>query len=51
MEREVAGLVMACRKFGLTEGTIITEHQQKTIEVDEMKIEVLPVTAFLVGFG
>jgi predicted AAA+ superfamily ATPase len=51
MEREVAALVMACRKFGLTEGMIITEHQQKTMMADGVRIEVLPVTAFLVGFG
>ncbi len=51
MEREVAGLVMACRKFSLPGGMIITEHQQKTIEVDGVRIEVLPMTAFLLGFG
>ncbi len=49
--RVFAGLVMACEKFGLPGETIITEHQQKTIEVDELRIEVVPVTSFLVGFG
>ncbi|MBR1368981.1 hypothetical protein RJ53_05475 [Methanocalculus chunghsingensis] len=51
MNREVAGIVMACKKFGLPGGTIITEHQQKTIEVDGLRIEVVPIPAFLVGYG
>lgn len=51
MERKVAGLVMACKKFGLPGGTIITEHQQKSLMVDGLNIEVVPVTAFLLGFG
>ena len=50
-EGKVAGLVMACKKLNLPEGKIITEHQRKTMMVEGVRIEVLPVTAFLVGLG
>ena len=46
-KRETEGLLMACRKFGLKKGTIITESYSKTFYEDEIKIELIPITAFL----
>jgi len=49
MQREVSGLVMACRKFGLGKGYIITESTTKTVKEDGVEIRVVPITVFLLG--
>ena len=41
-EREIKGLVLACRKFGLKKGTILTFDQNEEFTVDKIKIEVIP---------
>lgn len=51
LQREISGLVMACRKFGLTRGYIITESTTKTIVEDGVEIRVVPIAVFLLGFG
>jgi len=49
MQREVSGLVMACRKFGLKEGYIITESATRTVIEDGVEIRIIPITVFLLG--
>lgn len=41
--REIAGLLTACKRFGIHEGTILTYDEEKEIERDGIKIRVLPV--------
>ena len=40
---------MACRKFGLGKGYIITESTTKTVKEDGVEIRVVPITVFLLG--
>jgi hypothetical protein len=48
-EREIAGLVEACAAFGLKEGIIITENEEKTIEQGGGIIQVMPAWKWLLG--
>lgn len=41
-EREMKGLIEACKKFDLHEGTIITLDKQENITVDGIKIHIIP---------
>lgn len=50
LQREISGIVMACRKFGLGKGYIITESTRKTIVEDGVEIRVVPIAVFLLGF-
>ena len=40
-EREIKGLIQACKKFNLKSGSILTFNQQEEIEVDGIKIEIM----------
>jgi len=48
-EREISGLVMACKKFDLKEGYVLTESTTDTFREDGVKVRTLPITAFLLG--
>ncbi|MDO8872028.1 MAG: ATP-binding protein [Methanoregula sp.] len=48
-QREIAGLVMACKKFDLNEGYIITESTFRTVTEDGVRIRIIPITGFLLG--
>ena len=41
--RETGGLVAACRRLNVTEGTILTDDQESEEEAEGIKINVLPV--------
>jgi predicted AAA+ superfamily ATPase len=41
--RETGGLIAACRRLNVTEGTILTDDQEWEEEADGIKISVLPV--------
>ena len=49
-ERELSGLVRACKKFDLMKGYIITESTSGTITVDDVEIQIIPMTVFLLEF-
>lgn len=49
LQREVSGLVMACRKFDLGKGYVITESTTRTVTEDGVEIRVVPITVFLLG--
>lgn len=51
LKREVSGLVMACKKFGLDEGYIITESVSRRTEQEGIGINIVPITAYLLGFS
>jgi hypothetical protein len=40
-KREFRGLVEACRFLNVLEGTIITFDQEETLELDEIKVNVV----------
>lgn len=48
-QREIEGLVEAMQSHGLKEGWIITENEQETIEVDTLKIHIIPIWKWLLG--
>ena len=50
-ERELSGLVRACKKFALMKGYIITESTSRTMTVDDVEIQIMPMTVFLLGFA
>lgn len=45
--REIDGLVEAMTAYGLTEGLILTENEQDTLEVDNYQIKVVPIWKWL----
>lgn len=45
--REVGGLVAACKDFGLSKGTVITFSEEDEIEYEGIKIRVVPAYKFL----
>ena len=51
VQREVSGLGMACRKFGLSKGYIITESTTKTLVEDGVEIRIIPITVFLLDLA
>lgn len=46
--RETGGLIAACRRLNLTEGTILTDDQESEEEAEGIKISVLPLWRWLV---
>lgn len=50
-QREVAGLVEAMERYGLTEGMIFTESEEETITLKQLKIRVVPVYKWLLQEG
>jgi hypothetical protein len=49
IQRETSGLVMACKKFSLNKGYVITESTTKTVVEDGVEIRMVPITVFLLG--
>jgi len=49
IQRETSGLVMACKKFSLNKGYVITESTTKTVVEDGVEIRIVPITVFLLG--
>ncbi len=49
-QREIEGLMEALDRFNLNSGFIITKSEEKTIEYEEKKIKIIPITKFLM-FG
>jgi predicted AAA+ superfamily ATPase len=47
MQRELDGLIMACKNFGLDKGYIITESRSEIMNFDGIDIEIMAVTQFL----
>jgi len=50
MEREIGGLLTACKAFDLDTGYIITEQAEKIMEEDGVDIRIVPVVEYLLGF-
>ena len=46
-EREINGLVEAMNTYNLNKGLIITENEEETIEIDDIKIKVIPIWKWL----
>ncbi len=44
--REIRGLTAACKRFGLTEGIIITDDEEETFMENEIEIKVIPAFAY-----
>jgi hypothetical protein len=42
-ERELKGLVAACEKLGVTEGTIITFDQKEELIYKGIKVKIIPM--------
>jgi hypothetical protein len=51
VQREVSGLVMACKKFDLEVGYIITESTSRTVTEEGVRIGIIPITGFLLGIA
>ena len=51
VQREISGLVMACKKFDLKEGYIITESASRTVTKEGVGIRIIPITGFLLGIA
>jgi predicted AAA+ superfamily ATPase len=49
-ERELGGLVSAMSTHGLDSGTILTYHQEETIETGDASVRVLPAWKWLIGY-
>jgi hypothetical protein len=47
--RETGGLTAACRRLGVTEGTILTDDQEWEEDAEGIKISVRPVWRWLLG--
>jgi len=46
-QREIKGLLAACKRFGLSKGIIITDDEDETLVEDGVEIEVVPAFKFL----
>jgi predicted AAA+ superfamily ATPase len=46
-QREIRGLLAACKRFGLPEGIIITDDEEESLLEDGVQIEVVPAFKFL----
>ncbi len=49
LKRELRGLKEACKYFGFREGYILTFDQEDTLEVNSLKVHILPVYKFLLA--
>lgn len=49
VQREISGLVRACKKFDLKEGYIITESTSEKVTEEDVEIRIIPITGFLLG--
>lgn len=47
LQREIDGIIMACKKFGLEKGYVITESRSELMSFEGVEIEVLAITEFL----
>ena len=50
-EREIEGLLDAMNSYNLNNGLILTFEENEELLIDGKKIEVLPITDWLLGFG
>lgn len=46
-QREIKGLLAACKRFGLSKGVIISDDEDETLLEDGVEIEVVPAFKFL----
>ncbi len=46
-KREIRGLVVACREFGLKSGIIITNDAPETFTIERIKITAIPFSLWL----
>jgi len=51
LDREVTGLITACKKYGLAFGYIITASATRKFREDDVEIRMVPITGFLLGVG
>jgi len=51
LDREVNGLIAACKKFGLPFGYIVTESATRKFQKDGVEIRIVPIMGFLLGVG
>jgi len=49
-EREIAGLVEACKKLGLKKGTIFTFDEEDNKVIEDINIQILPVWKWLLAY-
>ena len=47
-EREVKGIMQCCKRFRLSEGTIITYNYSEVIEIDDVTIRVVPAWKYFI---
>ncbi len=48
-EREIKGLINACKKFNLKQGYILTHNQEDELEQDSIKISIIPTWKYFTG--
>ena len=49
--REIEGLIDAMSTYGLQEGFIITENEERTIKTKEFLIKIIPIWKWLLNFA
>lgn len=49
--REINGLIEAMKEYGLQKGIIVTENEQKSLEIENLRIEIIPVWKWLLGIS
>lgn len=48
-EREIKGLINACKKFNLKQGYILTHNQEDELEQDSIKISIIPTWKYFLN--
>ena len=48
-DREIKGLINACKKFKLKQGYILTHNQEDELELDSIKISVIPTWKYFLN--
>ena len=49
MEREISGIMSACKYLKLKKGTILTNDQEDEIKKENIQIKILPVWKWLIS--
>ena len=49
LKRELRGLKEACKYFGFQEGFILTFDQEDTLQVNSLKVQIIPAYKFLLS--
>lgn len=47
--REIKGLIDACKAYDLDEGIIISYDQEELLEIDGVKVSIIPLIEFLLA--